>query len=99
VPHSNDVRPPSVVKLDYPDLGGTTPAHYPWPLHLEVLIDARGEVRRVCTRQPAALDAFGEALAKSRFRPARLRGKPVPYETEMTIRLPELEKARKAGAR
>jgi hypothetical protein len=99
VPLSSDVRPPSVIRLEYPDLGGTTPAHYAWPMQMDVLVDAKGQVRRVCTRQPAALGPFGEALSKSLFRPAGLRGQEVAYEFTMTIRLPELEKARKQEAR
>ncbi len=96
--HSKDVQPPSVVELDYPDLGATTPAHYPWPMRLDVLVDAAGKVRRVCTSHEdgeEVLATFGAAFARSTFRPARLRGQPVAFEMPMTIHLPELEKALK----
>src|SRR5262245_52845702 len=96
-PQSKEVQPPSVIKLEYPDLGGTTPAHYPWPMRMDVLVDATGKVRRVCTPhgQGGVLAIFGEAFSRSTFRPARLRGQPVAFEIPMTIRLPELEQARK----
>jgi hypothetical protein len=93
VPHSKDVQPPSIIKLEYPDLAGTTPAHYSWPMRLDVLVDATGRVRRVCARKPdeGPLAVFGEAVSKSQFRPARLRGQSVAYETTVTIQFPGVE--------
>jgi hypothetical protein len=70
------------------DLGGHTLGHYKWPLTVEVVIDARGQVISATnTEGQADFETVLETAKRCTFNtPARYQGRPVPVITTMTFR-------------
>lgn len=83
-----EVRPPIVVKCPALDLGGHTPAHYRYPLQVEVTVDEQGAVLSVGNPgNQRDFDAILKSIRQCHFKPGSFRGRPVATVGMLSIKL------------
>jgi TonB family protein len=84
------MTPPVVVKRVEPDYQLISPPRAPGPILLEAEISTTGDVRNVriinLPDNPFA-EAAAKALKQWKFRPATLKGKPVPVLFNLSVHI------------